>query len=212
MTATAALSTYNAQMAYSKINSYRNPFSSTMSASSTDYEGITDTVSLSPQSLSAYARNWTTEQLFSVTSDTIDGKYKTLNTIGSEYAEELSAFESFAGDLFSMAGVNLKQPVTLQSDGIGHLQQVGTLNDDSERVSGVLKDTPKLTSDFMLIAAKASILQAAETNPEFVADYNSSPSQTMEKYEDVLKDYMLSFQVTLSNKGVETGFGDPIYS
>lgn len=172
----------------------------------TGFNSITDTLDLSTDSLSAYNRNWVSNQLFSIGSETINGQYKTLSQVGSDLMDALNDFGNLASSLFSAAGVTT--PVTLQMNGTGGLFQANT-NSDSAQVSSVLNGEygAKMSSKFALAAARAAILKAAD-DPQFTSDYNANPPATMEKYESQLKDLMLSYQITLDKGTVSTGFAE----
>lgn len=211
-----AMFTANAMSAYQSQVDIMSIFSSkrTTTPVTTDMSGfgsVTDTVDLSATGMKSYSDNWIFDQLMGVSKETIGGQYKTLGQVGEDLAADLAGFETLANQMFSMAGVNLANPITLQGDGVGNLQQVGDKHEDSEKIGKVLTSNSVMTSRFMVAAARASILHAAETNPEFTTDYNANPPETMEKYEEVLKEYMLSFQMTISSSGLETGFARPLY-
>ena len=63
----------------------------------------------------------------------------------------------------------------------------------------------KLASQFALAVARSAVLETAK-DPQFTSDYNAPPPETMEKYEDQLKDLMLRYQLTIDKDNVTTGF------
>lgn len=211
MTAAIGTLAYQRQIDYFSLSAKSAGFSP-ISDSLTGYGNVTDTVELSSMSLARYSDQWVSNQLFGAATDTINGRYKTLDTIKGELTESLAGFYDLAGSMFSMAGVNLKNPVTLQADGIGHLVNVSGERSDTEKIDRTLKDNPVLTPRFMIAAALASITHAAQTSSAFVQDYNTDPAATMVKYEETLKQYMLGFQMKLSSSGVSYDFADPIYA
>ncbi len=208
MTASIGFSAYQSQI--SLYASKQNNGYSSIADSLTGYADITDTVDISAQSIASYSSMWVSNQLFGA-AETVNGQYKTLDQIGSEFMDGLDSFSSLANSLFASAGINLNNSITLQADGLGNLQQVNESNPQSAEIENVVSTNNVMTSRFMIVAALGSIQHAAETDPEFVSDYNSDPAATMEKYEETLKQYMLGFQMTLSRGGVSYDYGDPIY-
>lgn len=202
---TATKKTTNTDDLLASLNGYGSG-----SGTGTGTGNVTDSVELSAASLSSYSAQWTAQQLFGAASDSINGQYKTLDQINTELGSTLYDFFNLAGGLFSAAGVDLDNSVTLQGDGIGHLVNVGEENEDTGAVNKTLQGNNVLTSRFFISAALASIDHAAETDPQFVKDYNNDPAGTMEKYEETLKEYLLGFKMNLSSGGVSYEFGDPI--
>ncbi|GHT04477.1 hypothetical protein FACS1894139_06680 [Planctomycetales bacterium] len=167
----------------------------------TGFGSITDSLSLSPASLQNYSDHYLFDKLTSVANEKSNGQYKTLGQVGADLAEELNSFNTFASGLLALTGVTT--PVTLQMNGKGGLFQANDTK-DSGKVAELLRGehANKLTSQFALVAARSAILEAAK-DPQFTTDYNSNPPGTMEKYEDQLKNLMLSYQLTL-DKGSAT--------
>ncbi len=211
MSVNIAMSNYNAQMAYSKMTSFISTLARPITSKSTSYEGITDSLRLSPQSLHAFSTNWMSQQLSSVTTAGDNNEYKSTEDISKEYAEELAGFSTIVREIFTNNNLSTNDDVILQSDGLGHVKLVGGTISDTEAVEAVLRDSPRLTREFMHLAARESIINETKENPQFLENYLHEPQRTLENLEPSLRSYMLKFQVHLGGNKVSTGSGEPLY-
>ena len=119
MSVNIAMSNYNAQMAYSKMTSFVSTLARPITSKSTSYEGITDSLRLSPQSLHAFSTNWMSQQLSSVTTAGDNDEYKSTEDISKEYAEELAGFSTIVREIFTNNNLSTNDDVIYRVMGLG---------------------------------------------------------------------------------------------
>lgn len=148
------------------------------------------------------------DALFSAdTISTEDGDFLSLDGVYDMFSATFSDFTSLMDGLFASAGVNFgSSSVTLQATGTGSLSSFSENSALSSQSSNVVSGSNTATARFMVTAAFASISYAASNDSAFAADYNDDPAATMEKYEETLKEYLLSFQISFSASGASYNF------
>ena len=205
------LSNYNAQLAYSRMASFVNSVSYPTTVKSNTYEGITDSIKLSSQSISAFSREWITSQLDKVATKNEANEYKTSDEISLNYAEKLAGFASNVRKMLYNSDVTLEEQINIQTDGIGHIVSTDTERDDSVEINSVLRKSIDLTSEFMEIAASESIVNHLNEAPDFIQDYAENPKKTLQNNENTLRRYILEFQLSVGSQEVTTERVDPLY-
>ncbi len=213
MSVNLALSNYNAQQAYSKMTSFVNSFSRPITTKVTSYEGITDSVKLSTQSISQFSREWIKKELDNAAAEKKSGEYKSLDELSLNYAENLAGFGNkirrvmYSNDLLRSSGI------VLQTDGLGHIVSADTVSGgEQSKINSALRGSIGLTADYMQVAAGESIINHLKDAPEFIENYTDDPQQTLVANEASLREYILKLQVTVTQGGVTTGLAEPIYS
>ena len=211
MSVDIALSNYNAQLAYSRMTSFVNSFSNPVTTKSNTYEGITDSIKLSAQSISAFSREWIKGRLDAVTTRNESGEYNTVDEIAVDYAEKLAGFAGNFRNLLNKESIPLENEVPLQTDGIGHIVCVDTDNPECERINAVLRGALGITSEFMNVAAGESIVSLVKDDPGSIADYAANPAGTLQRNEASLRSYILRLQISVDASGVRTDMADQLY-
>jgi hypothetical protein len=133
-------------------------------------------------------------------------RVKTLAEIGQEYTADLAGFESLMGEIFRQTGFDTSIPFTLQPDGKGSVQVLGE-HPQGRIVQSAFDESSKMTARFMVMAARGTLLEAAEAVPGFRDAYRADGVQAVHTYENELKDLLLSYQMRVSGDGFEPGFG-----
>ncbi len=124
---------------------------------------------------------------------------KTLAQVGQDLQEDLAAFDDLISGIFSAADIDTSQPLTLQADGRGHVL-VQSEHKDARAVNDLFAENSVMVSRFMVIAARSSILDAAETEPGFKADYEKDARQAIRTHIDALKERMLGFRMRIGEE------------
>ncbi len=205
------LSNYNAQLAYSRMSSFINSISYPTTVKSHTYEGITDSIRLSSQSLSAFSREWITSQLDKAATKNEVGEYKTSDEISLNYAEKLAGFASNVRKVLYNIDVSLDEQLAIQTDGIGHIISTDVKREGHTEINSALRASIDLTSEFMGIAASESIVNHLNEAPDFIKDYAENPKKTLQNNENTLRRYILGFQLSVGPQDVTTEQVDPLY-
>lgn len=159
---------------------------------------------------SSSGQSWISALFNADTITTDSGEYLSLDGVYDMFTSTFNDFANTASSLFASAGMNfsMSASLTLQATGTGSLSAASSDSALESTASAVVSRNTSLTADFMITAAFASISYAASNDAQFTADYNEDPAATMEKYEDILKDYLLSFQINFSASGTSYSFAD----
>ena len=211
MSVNLALSNYNAQLAYSRMASFVNSISYPKTVKSNTYEGITDSIKLSSQSISAFSSEWVKSQLDKVATKNDTGEYKTPDEISLNYAEKLAGFASNVRKVLYNNDIVLDDQINIQTDGIGHILSTSNEREDINDINSDFRKSIGLTTEFMDIAATESIVNHLNEDPDFIQDYAENPEGTLKSNGNTLRRYILGVQVSISSSEVTTAQVDPLY-
>ena len=211
MSVAIALSNHNAQLAYSRMTSFVNACSSPVTTKSNTYEGVTDSIKLSAQSLYAFSREWIKGQLDRVTTRNNLGEYNTVDEITVDYAEKLAGFANNFRNLLNRENIPLNGNIPLQTDGIGHIICTDAENEECGLINTLLRSSIDITSDFMNVAACESIVSKVKDDQGFIGDYTENPAQTLQHNEASLRSYILQLQISVGRSGVSSELVDQLY-
>jgi hypothetical protein len=165
----------------------------------------TDSVSISAQ---AYARREMMaavdvgESLFGAGADR---PYKTLGEVRQDLQADLATFESDFGEYLRLAQVDTGTPLVLQGDGKGHVNVVGEHPDEGS-VNRIFSSQPQMVSRFMVMAARASLVDAEKTVPGFAQDYRGDPPAAIREHIDALEERLFGFQYRVDASGTGYSF------
>ncbi len=212
MSINIALSNYNAQLAYSRMNSFVNSFSTPITTKSNTYEGITDSIKLSARSISAFSREWIKGQLDKVATTDESGSYKSVDQISLEHAENIAGFADNVRKLLYGNQISLDEEVSLQTDGIGHIVATSSGSNDADEVNSALRSSIGITNGFMSVAASESIVNHVNQFPDFIEDYAADPQDTLNRNENSLRSYVLKMELTVGQDYINTAQAEPLYS
>lgn len=129
-------------------------------------------------------------------------RYKTLEEVAGDLRRNLFDFENQITPLFSEAGISMRPPLTLQGDGKGNVNVVGT-HPHQAAVARIFSGENVLVSRFMVAAARNAIV-AAGKDPAFRAAYEVDPQRAIRDHIDDLKRNLLGFQMTFGEDGLTT--------
>ncbi len=124
-----------------------------------------------------------------------NGAYKTLDEVGQDFSEDLAGMQGVLGKFFRQMGVDPEQELVLQPDGRGHIR-VTNQHPQGAAVQELFDRESPLTSRFMVMAARGTLTQVAETVPGFREAYAQDPVGAIEAHEDLLKERLLGFQLS----------------
>lgn len=128
--------------------------------------------------------------------------YKTLEEVAGDLRQNLLDFDNQITPLFAAAGISTTPPLTLQGDGKGSVNVVGT-HPHQAAVAQVFSQENVLVSRFMVAAARNAIV-AAGKDPAFRAAYEVDPQRAIRTHIDDLKRNLLGFQMTFGKEGLTT--------
>lgn len=132
-------------------------------------------------------------------------KYKTLSEVGQDFQADYAAYQDLLGGVLQTAGIDLSPPLVLQPDLKGSIR---TVNDHPEAatVNSMFKDGSPLISRFMVMAARASLMDAAASEPGFQADYEENPPAAIRAHIDALEERLGGFQLRVGENGFDFNF------
>ncbi len=165
-----------------------------------------DTVDLSAATYERYALQARLDT-FSVIYDNAStrGRTKTLAEVGQDLQANLADYEELLGGLLRETKVDPETELVLQADGKGHVNVVEE-HPDGRAVETLFAEHSVLVSRFMVMAARASILHAAETHPTFRQDYQADARGAIEEHIGVLEEHLFDFQLRIQNGEFATAF------
>lgn len=167
-----------------------------------------DTLELSPLALERheFLKMFDTfSVIYKTSGKTGKTRTQTLAEVGQDLQANLADLRNLLGDFLRLAGIDTSREIALQPDGKGHILMAGD-HPDKAAIEGLFSDNPTLLGRFMVIAARASILNAAETTPSFRAAYETDARAAIRANVPLLKDRLLSFQLRLHNGEYATSF------
>lgn len=129
-------------------------------------------------------------------------RYKTLEEVAGDLRRNLTDFDNQITPLFSAAGISTTPPLTLQGDGKGRVNVVGT-HPHQAAVAQVFSQENVLVSRFMVAAARNAIVTAGK-DPAFQSAYAVDPQRAIRDHIDELKRSLLGFQMTFGAEGLTT--------
>jgi len=178
-----------------------------VSASTLTIGGREDTADVSAiaRELSIHIREMTLLTAVSLGASGANGrKYKTLDEVAADFNDSLADFKKLFGEFFGAMNLDPTKALTLQLDGKGGVTASGD-NPQIEAVNRTFRQNDVLVNRFAVMAARAAIVNAAETAPGFKSAYESSPPDAIKEYIGELKDRLLGFQMNVAG-GFEWGF------
>lgn len=153
-----------------------------------------DKAEISPSSI---FRN-SSENPLNLFSSVSSSHYKTIDEVGADLAENYADFENLIGKFFRTADIDTSEEIVLSPDGKGHILERGGHSQENQINNG-FSDNPVFTGRFMIIAARASIVDAAETLSGFSTDYQKDPPGAIREHIDGLKERLLGFQMRIKD-------------
>jgi len=165
--------------------------------------GDTAEISALARELSIHIREVTL--LTTVTLGASGRKYKTLDEVASDFEDSLTDFKKLFGEFFGALNLDPSKALTLQLDGKGKVVASGE-NPQTEAVNRTFSQNDVLVSRFAVMAARAAIVNAADTAPGFREAYETNPPGAIKEYIGELKDRLLGFQMNVSGGNFGWGF------
>lgn len=129
-------------------------------------------------------------------------RYKTLEEVAGDLRQNLIDFDNQITPVFAEAGISTSPPLTLQGDGKGSVNVVGT-HPHQAAVARVFSGENVLVSRFMVAAARNAMVTAGK-DPAFQAAYAVDPQRAIRDNIDDLKRKLLGFQMTFGEDGLTT--------
>ncbi len=133
------------------------------------------------------------------------GRVKTLAEVGQDLQADLAAYDTLLGAVFRRLDVQTDEALVLKPDGKGHVL-VENDHPDARTVDNLYGRNRTLVSRFMVIAARAALLNAAETDPGFRSAYEEDAIAAIEENVPLLKDRLLSFRLRVEKGALSTDF------
>ena len=130
-------------------------------------------------------------------------KAKTLEEVESDFLGDFSSFADAWRGIASSLGLNPSQSFVMGLDGAGGMTAEGDAM--AGQVSGLFNDSPVAVARFAVMAARAAVVDAADTLEGFRSDYESDPFAAVKDHIDGLKERLLGFRVQTG--GAEAAYG-----
>lgn len=166
---------------------------------------VTDQVQISGAGLQKYERMRLIDTFSPVYQTDSPRKTKTLAEVGQDFQADFAGYRDLLGGFLRMAGIDLSEPLTLQPDLKGRINVVGD-HPEADTVNQMFDKNSPLVSRFMVMAARASILDAAETEPGFRRDYEEDAVGAIRNHIDALADRLGGFQLQVGQDGFDFDF------
>lgn len=133
---------------------------------------------------------------------------KSLGEVRQDLQENFSSFrENFGGMLQGLAGDFADAGgIVLQGDGTGHVDM--TTGEGAPVAPNRTTASGPFVSRFMVMAARASILDAASTEPGFDAAYRADAVGAVHDHIDALAERLLDFRLGVDENGFRMEFAD----
>ena len=167
--------------------------------------GPLDTADLSAATYERYALHARLDTFSVIYDSPAQGRTKTLAEVGQDLQANLADYEELLGGLLRETKVDPATELVLQADGKGHVNVVED-HPDGRAVETLFAENSVLVSRFMVMAARASILHAAETHPTFQQDYQANARGAIEEHIDVLEEHLFDFQLRVQDGELATAF------
>lgn len=205
----AASNAYSAQSAYStqSVKGTASFLEITGDASGSKYASGADGVDISTQAreLLDRARNLDVFSCIFPNNNVASGKYKSLDTLQSEFMSDFSSFSSAFGGIASSMGMTSADNITMGLDGKGGMTFSGSDDALASKLSGAM-GSETTTARFAVMAARAALVDAGYTLDGFENQYNQDPVGAIEDNIDALKERLLGFRTTASGGQMQYGF------
>lgn len=130
-------------------------------------------------------------------------KAKTLEEIESDFLGDFSAFSDTWRGLVSSLKLEPGQSFVMGLDGVGGMTVEGDAM--AGQVGRLFNDSSVAVARFAVMAARAALVDAADTLEGFKDDYNSDPFAAVKDHIDGLKERLLGFRVQTG--GAEAAYG-----
>lgn len=164
-----------------------------------------DSLAISPQAFEQFSTMQANKTFSSIIDSPRTGDTKSLFEIKQDFQENFADFQAQLGDFFQSAGIDTSQEIILQPDGKGHIRSVGD-NPNGQAINNLLDENNPLTARLMVLAARASLLNAAETEPGFKAAFQSDPRNAIKTFLPALKKRLLGFQLRIKDGQMTPAF------
>ncbi|MHC4872721.1 MAG: hypothetical protein ACYTFY_12840, partial [Planctomycetota bacterium] len=124
---------------------------------------------------------------------------KSIPEISADLAENISWLENSFGSFFDMMNINPADSVSFQLDGVGGVS-VKTDSKDMPKIEQMFQNNPVMVSRYAVAAARASLINAYETDPGFKAGFDYDPRQAIKDNIGLLKDKLLGGSMTYQDR------------
>jgi hypothetical protein len=133
------------------------------------------------------------------------GDTKTLAEVGADLAEDLSGLSAAFGTLFRASQIDDSLAITLKPDLEGGIA-VENEHPNSSKINQLFGSNSPMTPRVMVALARASLVNAAETDPSFNADYQNDARNAIRQHIDLLRNQFESSRLSIHNGEVTPVF------
>lgn len=130
---------------------------------------------------------------------------KSIPEIAQDLAENISDLEDVFGNFFDLMGLDTSNEVAFQLDGEGGVF-VANNAENSEKIEEIFTQNPRLVSQYAVAAARASLINAYETDSGFKSAFDYDPRQAIKDNIDLLKDKLLNGQMVYKDRELTPTF------
>ena len=133
-------------------------------------------------------------------------KAKSLKDVEGDFMADFNDFSKVFGQMSSMMGLDSSQLFTMGLDGAGGMTVAGEDGATASKVQGALNNNSTMVARFAVMAARASLVDAGNTEPGFKDAYAQDPFAAIKDNIGALKERLLGFRVQAGNGSMDYGF------
>jgi len=168
-----------------------------------------DSVEISPEALEKHELMKMADTFSIIYRDGAQRDTKTLGEVAADLEENLAEYTGLLGTFFRQAGIDTSsRELELKPDFEGSIVTANK-HPDSAKVDKLFAGDSTLTARFMVIAARSSLLHAAETNPEFKAAYERDARSAIKDHIGTLRETLFGFRMKVNDGELSTDFVSP---